>query len=189
MAKETRIHKLRQETHFTQVPNAVLRDKRISLKTKGMLSLLLSYPDNWEIHKSKIIETVKESRTAVDNCFNELVELGYMKKDRKRNADGTFSYTYYVSATPIFTTARKPTTDNPTTDNMHLQINREQTKNQQTKTELDILVDADFDFLVSVMETVGVIHPHQITPQQQKQLLDSNKYATDSSGNIVTLPF
>lgn len=191
--KETKIYKLRQEMGFTQVPNDFLRNPKISIKAKGMLSLLLSYPDDWVVYKSVIIKSIKESRTAVDTVFAELEDLGYIKKEKKRNADGTFAYAYYVSAVPTFnrctfSAAEKPTTDNPQRIMCTYKEREEQTNTEKQKTEKEILVTADFDFLVSVVESGMPISPQQITSKQQEQLLDYG-CALDKDGNIVALSF
>jgi len=75
-----------------------LLDNRLSLKARGLLSLLLCYPDSWE---QSIEGIAKFSATGIDklkSTINELSKAGYLHRERTRNANGSFGgiiYTIY----------------------------------------------------------------------------------------------
>ena len=65
---------------FTQISNAVLLDERLSFKARGILSLLLSRPDNWRIYLREIVtRSNKDGLKAIQSGFKELVALGYIQ--------------------------------------------------------------------------------------------------------------
>lgn len=74
--------------HFTLLPNALLRDNRLHLKTRGLLALALSYSEEWVVTKKWIEEQVPEGKDAVRKCFRQLEEFGYAVLVETRNAVG-----------------------------------------------------------------------------------------------------
>jgi hypothetical protein len=93
------------KSNFTIISNAALRDSSISLKAKGMLALMRSYPDDWTFH-TKHLETLStDGREATGNAIRELIEAGYVKRIPKRNLFGRMENTdYLVSDTREFNT-------------------------------------------------------------------------------------
>ena len=61
-----------------------LNDKRLSLKSKGLLCYLLSKPDNWYISTQDIISNNDNARASVFSAINELVRYGYMFKHHQK---------------------------------------------------------------------------------------------------------
>lgn len=84
----------KHEIPFTQVPNCVLTDIRISLKAKGLYAYLLSKPDDWEFHTECILEEIREGATAFYSAIKELIEAGYVIR-YQINENGQFSGTVY----------------------------------------------------------------------------------------------
>lgn len=89
---------------FTQISNAVLLDQRLSFKARGILSLLLSRPDDWQIYINEITsKSERDGKRAVQSGFKELVEFGYLKLLPVYNDDtGRFEGTYYHLSESIF---------------------------------------------------------------------------------------
>ena len=99
------------DDHFTQIPNAWLRDARISLGAKGLLAQLLSHAPGWRISQESLGRDNGVGRDAIRTLINELLEAGYLSRSeiRERNEKGYLGgYTY---------TTQDPTQDNPTQDN------------------------------------------------------------------------
>ena len=66
-----------EKTHdYTVMANHHLRDERLSLKAKGLLSMLLSLPDDWEISIRGLASIVTDGVGAVQTGINELIEAG-----------------------------------------------------------------------------------------------------------------
>lgn len=63
---------------YTVMSNYHLKDKNLTLKAKGLLSVILSLPDNWEYSVEGIVAICKENETAVKSALKELKQNGYL---------------------------------------------------------------------------------------------------------------
>lgn len=79
-------------TNYGKIDNTYLEDKNISLKAKGLLTLMLSLPDNWKFNVKGLCLLCKESNLAVTNTLNELRENNYLKIEKGYDYDGKFIY-------------------------------------------------------------------------------------------------
>ena len=70
----------KKKIHFTQVSNMALRDPALSLKAKGLYSLINSYitMENYTLYKNKLKQDVKEGEKAFESTWNELKSCGYL---------------------------------------------------------------------------------------------------------------
>lgn len=93
MATVVRIEKNR---NYTVMSNYHLRDKSISLKAKGLLSVMLSLPDNWNYSNRGIAGIVKEGVSAVGTGLRELEAAGYIKRTPLRDEHGQITTVEYV---------------------------------------------------------------------------------------------
>lgn len=101
-----------EKTHdYTVMANHHLRDERLSLKAKGLLSMLLSLPDDWEISIRGLASIVTDGVGAVQTGINELIEAGYIVRRRQHADTGAFAgFEYIIHEIP-------PCTENPYTAN------------------------------------------------------------------------
>lgn len=117
--------------------NHHLRDKRLSLKAKGLLSQMLSLPDDWDYTLSGLAYINRESKDAIRSAVNELERAGYVQRHQTTDASGKFSVNEYIiyerpiSANP---SPEKPPSDNPTPDKP-LQDNPTQLNTKKSNTE------------------------------------------------------
>ncbi len=108
----TRVEKNRD---FTTVNNSYLRDGRLSLKAKGLFTIMLSLPDDWAFSISGFATFSKDGRDSVMNVLVELEQFGYLKRKRATDGKGHFAgYNYDVYEQPQNNT---PYTENPNTEN------------------------------------------------------------------------
>ena len=92
------VHK---NTGYTVMSNYHLRDKRMKLKTKGLLSMMLSLPDDWDYSVAGLVALVKDGKDSVQGAIRELEELGYLKRTQEINELGQFAgYKYDVYEVP-----------------------------------------------------------------------------------------
>ena len=103
------------DDHFTQIPNAWLRDTRISLGAKGLLAQLLSHAPGWRISQESLGRDNGVGRDAIRTLINELLEAGYLSRseDRERTEKGYLGGYSYTTQDPT----AEPTLDKPTQDN------------------------------------------------------------------------
>lgn len=133
------------EEHYTIVSNAWARDERLSLKSRGLLTLILSHRVGWNITIESLARTNPEGRAAIRTAVNQLEEFGYLTRERLQDEGGVFmGYDYVLTdppscenRTPPFDNQTPPfdypTTDNPTTDNRTpKKTNSKKTNNKNT---------------------------------------------------------
>lgn len=115
-------HRQSYEAHFTQIPNAYLRDKRLTLKARGILSLLLSHEDGFRLSIKSISDGTPEGVDAVRTGVEELERAGYLEREPVRVARGKYGTTWTLLEQPAsflygvkLTALENPTPlDNPT---------------------------------------------------------------------------
>lgn len=103
-----RIHNSPPDDQFTALPNAMLRDERLSYMARGVLAEILSRPDGWAANADTLSRLAKqhragmssEGRRAIRAAFAELEELGYMVRTMTRGERGRFATDLLVYDTP-----------------------------------------------------------------------------------------
>ena len=83
-----RIHKT---NNFTVMSNFHFKEKKMSLKAKGLLSLMLSLPENWNYSVSGLVRLSKDGKDNVMSALQELEKFGYLTRQQQFNAKGQFS--------------------------------------------------------------------------------------------------
>ena len=118
------VFRVEKNHSYTVMANHHLRDERLSLKSKGLLSVILSLPDDWRISIEGMTQFSADGKDAIRSAIRELTDAGYITRAQTHSEAGTFSgYDYVVHETPAaspssgFPTMEKPTTENPTTEN------------------------------------------------------------------------
>lgn len=118
------VFRVEKNHSYTVMANHHLRDERLSLKSKGLLSLILSLPDDWRISIEGMTQFSSDGKDAIRSAIRELTDAGYITRAQTHSEAGTFSgYDYIVHETPVaspssgFPTMEKPTTENPTLRN------------------------------------------------------------------------
>lgn len=88
---------------FTQIPNAWLRDGRLSLKARGLLALLTSHRPGWVVTMETLQEENPEGREAIRNAIRELEAHRYLVVEKRHGADGRWTYDYVLTdpAAPV----------------------------------------------------------------------------------------
>ena len=106
---------------YTVMSNHHLRNHTLSLKVKGLLSQMLSLPDDWDYTLQGLAQINKESIDAIREAVRELERAGYIKRSRERDERGCLRGTVYTiyeqphaEPTPEEPTQEKPALDNPT---------------------------------------------------------------------------
>lgn len=70
----------RTQSDFTIIQNTVLRDRRTSLKARGLFSTLCGLPDNWSFSEEGLAKTLKDGKDSVHSALEELGKYGYVKR-------------------------------------------------------------------------------------------------------------
>lgn len=103
-----RVHK---NANFTVMSNYHFKERKMSLKAKGLLSLMLSLPDNWNYSVSGLVTLSKDGKDSVMSALAELEKFGYLQRERVTNSKGQFSgIEYNIFEEPQ---REKPIAENP----------------------------------------------------------------------------
>ncbi len=81
---------------YTTICNRIYKDKRLSLKAKGLLSMLLSFSDNWDLSINGLYAILKEGKSSIRTTMNELIEFGYVERTRVKDDKGVFIGINYI---------------------------------------------------------------------------------------------
>ncbi|MCK8675013.1 replication protein [Rhodococcus sp. HM1] len=94
--------------NFSVLSNAVLNDERLSFRARGVLAWLLSKPLDWHIRSEAIAaQSPREGREAIRSTMRELVELGYLIREKVQDEQGRWSTIQTVYEEP------RPSGDTP----------------------------------------------------------------------------
>ena len=97
------IMRVEKTKDYTVMCNYHLKEKEMSLKAKGLLSFMLSLPDNWNYTIAGLVSICKENETAIKSALDELKEFGYLeiiKKFPNETQTGRIEYEYIVYEKP-----------------------------------------------------------------------------------------
>ena len=107
------VFRVEKTKDFTIMSNYHLRDKNLSLKAKGLLSQMLSLPEEWDYTLAGLAHINKESKDAIRTTILELEKAGYITRHQTTTEGGRFgSNEYVIRERPL---PREPLTENPTT--------------------------------------------------------------------------
>lgn len=80
---------------YTVMSNYHLRDMRLSLKARGLLSQILSLPESWDMTISGLSKINRECSDTIASIIKELEETGYITRYRERRKNGTYGEIFY----------------------------------------------------------------------------------------------
>ena len=110
------VFRIEKTKNYTVMSNHRLRDKSMSLKAKGLLSLMLSLPEEWDYTTKGLAVICKDGVDSISAGIRELEEHGYLRRQRIRNANGqlgSIEYTILEQPDPPEPVLEKPIRDNP----------------------------------------------------------------------------
>ena len=114
---------------YTTICNRIFKDKRLSLKAKGLIAMLLSFSDKWKLSINGLESILKEGRTSIRSTMNELIKFGYVERKQIRKEGMFIGVNYTVFESPKL---QKPTADFTISQN-NIQLNNNIINNQFNK--------------------------------------------------------
>ena len=147
------VFRIEKTRDYTVMANHHLRNTKLSLKAKGLLSLMLSLPEDWDYTTKGLAKICKDGVDSICSTVNELEEHGYVIRERIRNAKGQLTdiqYTILEQPKPSQSGQGKPKQENPVLGNPVLgspeqeepeqgnpaQLNTKKSSNQGLNTDL-----------------------------------------------------
>ena len=99
---------------YTVISNHHLRNAELSLKSKGLLSMMLSLPEDWNYTTRGLAKICKEGTDSISSALKELERAGYIVRNRLRDSKGKIVDVEYV----IYETPHPPDTGQPCEDEL-----------------------------------------------------------------------
>ena len=134
------VFRVERNRNYTVMSNYHLRDRRLSLKAKGLLSQMLSLPEDWDYTLKGLSQINRESVSAIRTAVWELEQVGYIVRQQNRDAKGKMAemiYTIYEQPQRVLTdtqpVSENPVSENPTSDNPTSENRTQLNKDKQNK--------------------------------------------------------
>lgn len=161
--------RINKTADYTVMSNTHFKEKEMSLKAKGLLSLMLSLPDDWDYSIAGLVTLSKDGKDSVMGALNELENFGYLVRTKLIDKNGRFAgYDYDIFEKPNMEKSNadepysgKPNTEKPT------QLNTNQSIKKELKTnELNTNIKSVFDY----WNSKNIITHRKLTPIMEKQI-------------------
>ena len=159
------VFKIEKNKNYTVMSNYHLRDKKLSYKAKGLLSFMLSLPEDWDYSINGLVSISKESRDGIRSILKELQEHHYVEIEKVRGNKGYFEYNYLIYEIPHFIDLENEQ-NNPDTENPHLD-----NPNVETTTQINTNTSNSYKDLICII--------HYIVPRVVKRNFE------DEDGYII----
>ena len=132
------VFRIEKTRDYTVMSNYHLRDMSLSLKAKGLLSLMLSLPENWDYTMKGLARICKDGIDSISGGIRELEAHGYLIRSRVRGANGqlgSIEYTILEQPKAPSPTQEKPIRENPVQANPMLDAPIQENPAQLNKEE------------------------------------------------------
>ena len=134
------VFRVERNTGYTVMSNHHLRNKELTLKAKGLLSQMLSLPEDWDYTLKGLSFINREQIDAIREAVRELERAGYIVRSRERDGKGRLRGADYViyeqpqlPPAPDLPTLENPTLENPTQENPTLEKPTQENPTQLNK--------------------------------------------------------
>ena len=187
--------------NYTVMSNYHFHEREMSLKAKGLLSLMLSLPDNWDYSIAGLVAICKENETAIKSALKELQEFGYVSIEKimpDKTESGRIEYVYNIFEKPKQEGKKQGVENLPLevqhVEN-HVQLNTKQSntnkvntkeknikKNTKKKSKLDLKIESiekkclEYDLDDTVIDKVSEFF---------RGLLENKVLVTDGKVNAI----
>ena len=168
------VFRVERTNNYTVMSNYHLRDKTISFKAKGLLSMMLSLPENWDYTLAGLARISLEGKDAVRAAVVELEKAGYIHRSQTTDKAGKFGSNEYIireypashEPPPEGPSPAQPLPENPTTENLPTvstqtenptQINKDPVKKEKSIT--DSVSTESFPFPSAPSMTPAAVQP------------------------------
>lgn len=159
--------------------NYHLKDKDISLKAKGLLSMILSLPEDWNYTTRGLAAICKEGVDSIGTTLRELESAGYLTRNRLRDKGGRITDTEYViyemprqpdagASDADEPDAAVPDSTSPYTENPDMACADTETPDTKTPAQLNTNVP-NTQIPKTYAESTQISNPNQINIQRSKQ--------------------
>ena len=137
------VFRVNKDSNYTCMSNYHLKDRKLSLKAKGLLSVMLSLPESWDYSIKGLAAICKEGEDSIKSTLSELKKTGYLtitKESPSKDNSGRYKYIYDIYEKPENTRGEKqPLVFQPLEiqplENTPLNINTKESSTQESNTK------------------------------------------------------
>ena len=190
------VFRVERNKGYTVMSNHHLRNRELSLKAKGLLSQMLSLPEDWDYTLKGLSLINREKIDAIREAIRELERAGYIVRSRERDEKGRLRGADYVifeqpqPPTPDLPTLENPTLDNPTLEKPTqekptlenpTQLNKDILSKEQSITDLSSTDSIPFHSL----NPLPFAHGEAATPPERKRTEAKSNSAVEIYREII----
>lgn len=167
------VFRINKNENYTVMSNCHLKEREMSLKAKGLLSLMLSLPSEWDYSVMGLTALSKDGKDSVMTTLNELEQLGYLIRTKCINSKGQFDgYDYDIFEQPC---TEKPCAETPNTANTTQLNTNELNTNKRKKIKKEKSVEStnatDTD-IQTWFAKIYSIYPRKVSKVQAKETFE-----------------
>ena len=178
------VFRVERNRGYTVMSNHHLRNRDLTLKAKGLLSQMLSLPDNWDYTLAGLSRINREKIDAIREAVRELEKAGYIVRSRERDKKGRLrGADYIIYEQPQPPVLDLPTLENPTLDNPTLEKPTQEKPTLENPTQLNKDISSKEQSITDLSSTHSIpFHSLNPSPLEDAAQLPERKRkeATDA---------
>ena len=185
------VFRVERNTGYTVMSNHHLRNKELTLKAKGLLSQMLSLPEDWDYTLAGLSHINREKIDAIREAVKELEKAGYIVRSRERDEKGRLRGADYV----IYEQPQPPTSDLPTLDNPTLEKPTQEKPTLENPTQLNKDISSKEKSITDLSSTDSIpfhslnplpfAHGEAATPPERKRTEAKSNSAVEIYREII----
>ena len=189
------VFKIEKTKGYTIMSNYHLQDRNLTYKAKGLLSFMLSLPDDWDYSLKGLCAISKESRDGIRSILKELQEHHYLEIEKTRGDKGYFEYNYLIYEIPHYINKEMikntPDTGNPYLDvpdmEIPTQINTKEKIDKDDKTISSFFVPEEHNILTLELIDRGSINEEDIQIFYYDKLFENLLYDGNEYKDLIQI--
>ena len=173
--------RINKNKDYTVMSNYHFKEKNMSLKAKGLLSEMLSLPDNWDYSINGLVAINKENESAIKSTLNELKEFGYLiitKKMPNETKSGRIEYIYDIFEEPQKQEYKKQGVENLGVEFQRVENQGQYNTNNKITNNKELNINTTTNMIFDILEENGFkITPIQYDVVKEWEDNDLTRYA------------
>lgn len=171
--------RIEKKKDYTVIANHHLKNVELSLKAKGLLTLMLSLPPKWDYTIKGLSSICKDGQDSINSAVKELENAGYVTRQRIRNAKGHLTTVeYIIREEPVDVTEEKenkPKREKPKQENPE-QVKPEQVKPKQEEPKQENPYQLSTNQSSTYKSSIYESNPNQSNQKKKMDAIRSDEY-------------
>ena len=179
------VFRVNKTSDYTVISNYHLKEKDMSLKSKGLLTLMLSLPNDWDFSLKGLVSLCCESERAIKTSIQELKEFGYLKIDKipPKKGSNKFEYIYNIYEKPIEKSKRQKINKNPKEMVHSVKVQNEPVQDEPIQNSTNILNTKELNTKDDVINNINIKQKENNTIQKSELNNEHQTYVLNLAKN------